>query len=157
MNNHGNTKDKQDFYISLTQIENKLEHLVQRFYYFFLQTDAGELFKNTQMENHYKMFHVALAFLIAHIDNPESLNQHLKLVVTKHKTYGVKSKHISLFVDSFMSALKEFFDESNERVVRIWNSVIYEIMSFFNDQLFVSKGSIPVPTKGHATSAVRSL
>ena len=127
--------EKQQFYISLSHIEDKLEGLVERFYYFFLQTDAGILFKNTNMDTHYKMFHVTLAFLIAHIDNPVLLNEHLKLVVQKHKTYGVKSEHVFYFIDSFMMALKEFFDESDERVTFIWNNVLYEIMSFFNEQL----------------------
>ena len=87
------------------------------------------------MTNHYKMFHVTLAFLISHIDNPQMLNEHLKLVVLKHKGYGVQSFHVPFFIDSFMSALKEFFEESNERVITIWDSVIYEIMSFFNELL----------------------
>ena len=128
--------DKQEFYDSLARIEYRLEHLVHRFYYFFLQTEAGELFKNTDMETHYRMFHVALAFLISHIDNPTLLNKHLELIIEKHKTYGVKRSHISHFIDSFISALKEFFDESNERTIVIWNSVIYEIMSFFNEKFF---------------------
>ena len=128
--------DKQEFYASLARIEHRLEHLVHRFYYFFLQTEAGGLFKNTDMETHYRMFHVALAFLIAHIDNPNLINKHLKLIVERHKKYGVKKSYIFYFIDSFISALKEFFDESNERIIVIWNSVIYEIMSFFNEKFF---------------------
>ena len=87
------------------------------------------------MEKQKKMFYVSLAFLIAHIDNPILLNEHLKLVVTKHKQYGVTSKHIPYFIDSFMSAIKETLGDDNERIISIWNSVIYEIMSFFNEQL----------------------
>ena len=87
------------------------------------------------------MFNVALAFLISHIDNPSMLNKHLELIVKTHKNYGVQSKHIPYFIDSFISALKEFFDESDERVVPIWNSVIYEIMSFFNQELFKESSS----------------
>lgn len=87
------------------------------------------------MDTHYKMFHVTLAFLIAHIDNPVLLNEYLKLVIQKHKTYGVKNEHVPYFIDSFMMALKEFFDESDELVTVIWNNVLYEIMSFFNEQL----------------------
>lgn len=134
--------DKQKFYESLRNIETQLERLVQRFYYFFLQTEAGVLFKNTEMENHYQMFNVALAFLISHIDNPSMLNKHLELIVKNHKKYGVESKHIPFFIDSFISALKEFFDESDERVIPIWNSIIYEIMSYFNERLLKESDSV---------------
>ena len=48
--------DKQDFDFSLSQMEDRIERFVQRFYYFFLQTEAGELFKNTEMKTHFKMF-----------------------------------------------------------------------------------------------------
>ena len=127
--------DKREFYLSISQLQHQLADVVQRFYHYFLQTEAGILFQFTEMETHIKMFQVTLAFLIAHIDNPILLNEHLKLVITKHKRYGVKEKHVPLFIDSFMSALKEFIDESNDHVLVIWNSVIYEIMSFFNEQL----------------------
>ena len=108
---------------------------MQRFYYYFLETEAGDLFRHTELEKQYKMFYVSLAFLIAHIDNPILLNEHLKLVVAKHKQFGVTNRHIPYFIDSFMSAIKEFLDNSDNRIIEIWNSVIYEIMNVFNEQL----------------------
>ena len=127
--------DKEEFYNSLSDIHDKLDILVDRFYFYFLQTEARVLFVKTDMEKQHKMFHVTLAFLIAHIDNPVLLNKHLGLVITRHRDYGVTKKHIPFFIDSFMSALKELLDGSDDRVTAIWNSVIYEIMSVFNEQL----------------------
>ena len=139
--------DKQLFYESLKNIENKLNYLVQRFYFYFLQTEAGPLFRETEWDNHMKMFHVSLAFLIAHIDNPTLLNKHLSLIVENHRGYGVESKHISHFIDSFISALNEFFEE-NDRIIGIWHSVIYEIMSFFNSKLMNAEANLsPVSFK----------
>ena len=109
--------DKNLFYLSLVQIQDQIENLVSRFYHYFLDTEAAILFKDTDMEKQKKMFYVSLAFLIAHIDNPILLNEHLKLVVTKHKEYGVTSKHIPYFIDSFMSAIKETLGDDNERNV----------------------------------------
>ena len=41
---------KEVFYMRLVTIQNNLDELVQRFYGYFLKTDAATLFKNIDIE-----------------------------------------------------------------------------------------------------------
>ncbi len=130
---HLSNEEKVIFYNSLTAIQNRLDDLVPIFYNYFLQTKAGGLFKNLDMEKQYKMFHVSLAILISYIDYPYLLLEHLQLIIKNHKKYGVEKKHISLFVESFMLTLEEFIQ--NKHALKIWRTVITEIMQTFQEQL----------------------
>lgn len=121
------------FYNSLSTIQDSLDDLVPIFYKFFLQTQAGDLFTNLDMEKQYKMFHVSLAILISYIDYPYLLLEHLQLIIVHHKQYGVKKEHIPLFIESFIQTLEEFIQ--NKQELNIWRRVITEIMETFQDQL----------------------
>lgn len=126
--------DKEIFYVSLVKIQHDLNNIVRRFYDYLLETDAAVLFKHTDMEKQQRMFHVSIAFIIAHVDNPAVLQNHMNMVVETHKKYGVINKYVPMFIDSLISALSEFLDR-DERAILIWSSIIYEIMGYFNEQL----------------------
>ena len=109
--------------------------MVPVFYSYFLQTPARILFEHTDMENQYKMFHVALTMIISHTDDPFLLENHLKLIVTNHRRFGVKEEYVPYFIDSFLKALKEVNTELNEAEIEVWSKIIIEIMNSFIKQL----------------------
>lgn len=125
-------KDKSHFYQSLYILKEGLESFVQTFYKYLLQTEAAELFHLLDMEKQYKMFRVSIAMIISHVDNPLILDKHLKFIVEGHQNYGLKQKHIEMFLSSFTCALEEIF-MNDWKSVQIWKSIMSEIMFTFEE------------------------
>jgi hemoglobin-like flavoprotein len=128
--------EKQVFFDSLPIINKNMDFFVIRFYNYFLRSNAGHLFKNTQIENQYKMFNTALNVIISHISDSTLLEDYLALLVDEHAHYGVISDHIDNFVESFINALSEIFNNDSEKsIILIWYKVISEIMHYFKENL----------------------
>ncbi len=127
------------FQKSLILLNEHLDDLVNHFYRYFLSTKAAELFNLFDMEKQYRMFRVSIAILISHVDNPFMLDKHLRLVVEKHKHYGVTKEHTKLFLNSFNKALKDIFQDHDE-FTRIWSNIMNEIMLSFDNQMDKRKG-----------------
>ncbi len=127
--------DKDLLLSSLPIIRKKLDLFVIKFYTYFLKTDSGRLFKKTDMETQYRMFHSSLAIIFTHVENPELLEQHVNHLIKSHGNYGVGIKDVDLFVDSFMKALRDIYGESFDTYRDIWFKIINEIMTFFGQGL----------------------
>ena len=129
--------EKNIFLLSLPIISKNMEFFVIRFYYYFLRTNAGLLFQQTNIENQYKMFNTSLNVILTHIADPTQLEDNLQDLIKTHVGYGVIGEHIDFFIDSFMKALSEIFsDYSSKNLLEIWYKVISEIMFYFKDSLF---------------------
>ena len=128
--------EKQLLQFSLPIINKNMEFLVIRFYHHFLQTKAGVLFKHTKMEDQYKMFASSLNAIITHIANPYLLTDNLDVLIQSHVTYGVMEDHIDYFIESFMKALGEVFNnEQDKTILKLWKKLITNIMMYFKEQL----------------------
>ena len=127
--------DKNVFFSSLPFLSKNMEFFVLRFYYYFLQTKAGNLFQNTNINVQYKMFNTAVNVLITHIADPTQLEHAIDGLVNNHVKYGVEPDHINYFIDSFMNALGEIFNKDAERTLNVWYNVISEIMLNFRNKL----------------------
>ena len=128
--------EKQLLQFSLPIINKNTEFLVIRFYYHFLQTKAGLLFKNTKMEDQYKMFASSLNAIITHIANPYLLMDNLDVLIQSHVKYGVMEEHIDYFIESFMKALGEVFsNEQDKTILKLWKKLITSIMLYFKEHL----------------------
>lgn len=113
-----------------------MDFFVIRFYYYFLRTKAGLLFQHTNIEKQYQMFNSSLNVILTHIADPTLLEDHLQELIKSHVEYGVISEHIDYFIDSFMKALTELFDdESDKAILEVWNKVITDIMIYFKNDL----------------------
>jgi hemoglobin-like flavoprotein len=124
------------FLSSLPVINKKMDFFVIRFYYYFLRTKAGLLFQHTNIEKQYQMFNSSLNVILTHIADPTLLEDHLQELIKSHVEYGVISEHIDYFIDSFMKALTELFDdESDKAILEVWNKVITDIMIYFKNDL----------------------
>ena len=107
-----------------------------RFYYYFLQTNAGLLFEHTNIEKQYKMFTTALKIILTHNADPTQLEDLLRSLVETHVKYGILTEHVNYFIDSFMKALAEIFSaESDHEIIKIWTKVISEIMFYFKNNM----------------------
>ena len=123
--------------LSLPIISKNMDFFVIRFYYYFLRTNAGLLFQQTNIENQYKMFNTSLNVILTHIADPTQLEDHLQDLIKSHVEYGVIGEHDDFFIDSFMKALSEIFsDYSAKNLLEIWYKVISEIMFYFKENLF---------------------
>ncbi len=128
--------EKQLLHFSLPIINKNMDFLVIRFYHYFLETPAGVLFENTQMEKQYKMFASSLNTLITHIVSPHLLNDNLDKMILTHENYGVMSEHVDMFIDSFMKALREVFNEEKDKLIlQLWKKIVTNIMTYFKDNL----------------------
>lgn len=124
-------QEKATFFSSIPIIRQNLDFFVIKFYSYFLQTKAGTLFHNTNLEKQYKMFHSSLTLIINHLENPDYVSDHLNKLIEVHLTYGVKKEHIDYFVTSFMKALKDIFSEQYDIFEGTWYEIINEIMRYF--------------------------
>ena len=121
---------------SLPVINGNMDFFVIRFYYHFLRTKAGLLFKHTNIEKQFKMFNTSLNIIITHIADPTQLEDHVHELVKSHAEYGIIPEHVDYFIDSFMKALKEIFpEEEDQEIVEIWHKIISEIMDYFRENL----------------------
>lgn len=127
--------DKELFLSSLPIVRNKLDEFVVNFYSYFLKTDAGRLFKETAMETQYRMFHSSLAVIITHIEHPTLLEQHLSYLISGHTKFGVLLTDIDLFINSFMQALQDIYEDQFYLYKDIWYKLIKEIMDYFGEGL----------------------
>ena len=109
-----------------------MEFFAVRFYYHFLQTKAGFLFKNTKIEQQYKMFGASLNIILTYISDPDLLENHMRILAKSHVEYGVIIDYIEDFIDAFMKALEETLSQKvNKHVLDIWKILISEIMTLF--------------------------
>lgn len=120
---------------SINYVVGNLEVLAKRFYHYFLQTDAGILFKDTDMEKQYKMFAISMRIILDHINHPTEMKNQLDNLIISHKRYGVIAQHADFFVDCFLKALKEIFEgyQVDERQRAIWKNIISEVMQYFKE------------------------
>ena len=88
------------------------------------------------MENQYKMFNVSLNVILGYIEEPEKLKDYLGQMAQRHAQYGVDTVHLDLFIDSFMNAWKELFDNKyEENLFNLWYRVITEIIFYFKNNI----------------------
>ena len=128
--------DKKILYLSLPNLNKNLDFFVIRFYYYFLQTKAGVLFKHTDIKRQYRMFHRSLNTLVTHLAEPKQVQEHLNALIMTHQKYGVLPDYVDDFIDSFMKALKEIYtDESDNEILNIWYKVVRELMIYFKKKL----------------------
>lgn len=128
--------EREELANSLDFLQGKLEILVERFYQNFLESKAGILFKNTDMDRQQIMFHQSIGVIITHIQYPEMLELHLNNIIAKHSHYGVLAVHIDDFIDSFYRALKDVFpDEADAHNVELWYKLINSVMLYFKNQI----------------------
>ena len=128
--------EKQLLQFSLPIINKNMEFLVIRFYHHFLQTKAGVLFEHTKMEDQFKMFASSLNAIITHIANPYLLMDNLDVLIQSHVKYGVMEEHIDYFIESFMKALGEVFNnEQDKTILKLWKKLITSIMLYFKEHL----------------------
>lgn len=117
-------------------MSENLNFFVLRFYYYFLETDAGKLFDKTKFEKQYKMFYASIELIITHINNPDLIEDYLNDLVNAHKTYGVVVEHVDFFIGSFMKALQEIYIGANKKeIIDIWYKIIIKIMAIFERKL----------------------
>lgn len=125
--------EKNLFLFSLPIVNKDLENFVNRFYSHFLQTPAKKLFQNSNMERQHKMFSTAINVILTQASDPSSTDAYLQNIVKTHAYYGNMSDYIEPFIDSFMEALRETLKEqSNVQILKTWNKVLNEIMSYFH-------------------------
>lgn len=118
---------------SINYAVNNLEFLIKRFYYYFLQTDARIIFKDTNMEKQYKMFAISIRIILDHIDNPTHLKKQLDDLINSHKNYGVMPEYTDYFKECFLKALREVFEgyQLYESQMNNWDNIISEVMQYF--------------------------
>ena len=123
--------------ISLPIIVINIVFFVVRFYYHFLQTKAGMLFKKTTISKQHKMFGSALNAILNYITDPVLLENYIHNLGQTHAEYGVISAHIDYFIDSFMKALKETLPETiDAKIYTIWSEILEDLMADFKVELF---------------------
>jgi hemoglobin-like flavoprotein len=128
--------EKEEILSSIYFLRDNLEILIKKFYSFLLHTRVGDLFKTTNMEKQYQMFHASIGVIIAHIEHPLLLQGHLDTLISKHVNYGVLSEHIDYFSESFLQALKGIFDEKKDkRIIELWYKLIMSVMNYFKSKL----------------------
>lgn len=123
---------------SLPIINLNMEFFSLRFYYHFLQSKAGFLFKNTKIEQQHKMFGVSLSLILTYLTdpNPELLETYLETLVKSHVEFGVVSNHVNDFIEAFMKALSEILPENTDmQLLYTWRKVISDIMSVFRENI----------------------
>ena len=118
---------------SLPILSKNMEFFVLRFYYHFLMTKAGLLFQHTKIETQHKMFSTALNAIITQIADPALLEHTIDELVKTHSEYGIVQEHIDYFINSFMAALQEVFNEDSDALLNTWHKVIVELMSYFRN------------------------
>ena len=117
-------------------IKKHLDFFVVRFYHYFFQTDAKFFFKNTKMEDQFRMFSESLDLLISQVLYPNELFTNLKKLAIIHSRFGIKEEHISYFKDSFLLALKEIFNErENEEILDLWSVLLIDLMDYFRYEM----------------------
>lgn len=120
---------------SLPIISANLDLFIVKFYSYLLKTDAGRLFKQTELEKQYRMFHKSLAVIITHIENPQFLQEHVNGLITTHIQYGVSKNDVDYFVESFMKALSDIYANDFITYKDAWYSIIVEIMDYFGERM----------------------
>lgn len=128
-------RDKNLLLESLPIISTNLDLFVVKFYFYLLKTDARRLFKETELEKQYRMFHRSLAVVISHIENPQFLQTHVNNLITTHIQYGVSKRDVDFFVDSFMKALSDIYGKDFITYRDAWYSIIIEIMDYFGERM----------------------
>jgi len=82
------------------------------------------------------MFSVFLNFIITHIVNAALLKDHLVSIRTEHIGYGVHNNHINYFIDSFMNALQEIFNDKKEKeIIALWSKELLDFMASFANSM----------------------
>lgn len=114
----------------------KLEILIERFYFYFLQSseEVANLFKNTDMLKQQNMFNVAIGAIITNIDTPVLIQNSLDQYIQKHKLYGVEAKHVEFFIDSLTKAFSEILANDQE-TVKAWLKLFHGVMEYFRSEL----------------------
>lgn len=125
--------ERKDILESYKIIKKNQDFFVIRFYHYFFQTNAKNLFKDTKMEKQYVMFSKSLDLIISQILNPDKLFNQLKIITKSHTAYGVLVTHSPYFIDSFMQALKEIFTEKKDTdLLNLWSVLLSDLMDYFN-------------------------
>lgn len=121
---------------SLDHLKKNIDFFTIRFYHYFLQTEAGTLFKG-DTEKQYRMFASSLNVIINHIFDSSQLDSYLESMINKHSTYGIRYNHIDLFISSFMNAWMELFGpEYDKTLYNLWKRLISMVMELFRNYLF---------------------
>ena len=128
--------ERQLLQFSLPVINKNMDFLVVRFYAYLLNTKAGVLFQNTNIQNQHKMFASSLNIIITNIVNPQLVSETLDQIIKRHENYGVTANYIEDFIDSFQNALNEVFSQETDKLIlRLWIKIIDSIMMYFKEQI----------------------
>ena len=87
------------------------------------------------MMKQHLMFTSSISIVIAHIDHPLLLQEHLDNLIIRHKHYGVIREHVDDFIESFKNAIKDILQDSYSNVIPLWYKLITSVMMYFKDNL----------------------
>ena len=128
--------EKEDLTTSLDVVKAQMDALVERFYFYFLQTKARDLFKTTDMMKQHIMFNSSIGIIIAHLNHPLLLQEHLDNLILRHSHYGVSAEYTDDFLESFEKALQDIFrDANNKRFIEMWYKLISSVMLYFKTKI----------------------
>ena len=129
-------EEKEELISSLDGIKHRMNELVEKFYFYFLQTKASNLFKTTDMMKQHVMFNSSIGIIIAHINHPLLLQEHLDNLILRHSHYGVSADYIDDFIESFKNALQDIFQDSDDKqFIEMWYKLITSVMSYFKTKI----------------------
>jgi len=129
-------EEKGLFLQSVAKLTGKLDSLVERFYYHFLNDneEISQLFQSSDMVKQHNMFNVSIGYIITNIDDPNLIQVHLDQLIDNHLRYGIKVNHIPFFTSAFSKTITELLD-SSDPVSKIWIKVIESAMEYFKFKL----------------------
>lgn len=121
---------------SIQRLMGKLDILVEKFYFYFLQSnnEIKRLFSQTDMIKQQNMFNVAIGVLITNVGNPDLIQDNLDVYVKKHLIYGVTVAHVQYFVDAITKSFSELLI-NEEMILKAWIKVFYGVMEYFKSKM----------------------
>lgn len=129
-------KEKTDLFPSLYFINANLHVFVENLFQNFLQTDAGELLKNTDLELLKKRFESSFKIILYNIQYPMNLQDHLDLLIMKHAEYRLLPEYFDNFIESFNEAIIITLPQTFEQNSATWAKLITQIVDYFKKKMF---------------------
>ena len=121
---------------SVKDLKKNIESLVENFYKYLLEDnkEIQILFKNTDMIKQRSMFNVSIGIIISNVENTEFVKEHLDILVKRHREYGVESFHVDDFLNAYLKAIKNVFENYNQ-IVDVWTKIIKSTMVYFKNEM----------------------
>ena len=130
-------KENSVLFPSLLFVNTNLDIFVKKFFDYLLRTEVVVLFEKTNMEELEKKFQSSFKIILYNFQHPINLNDHMKLLISKHLESGIMPEHIDKFYDCFMKTINDMLVESfNEHVIKIWQKLILQLLAYFRKKLY---------------------